>query len=1229
MNYHQNRANLSLFPAFNTNDRIRMILMKKQIVKLLFLIFLGLPAGSCQIQKGSPTAVAGFLDLSSWSFEDDGSIDLNGEWEFYWNVLLQPGDFKQDSQSRWSIIKVPQPWNRQIFSGKPVSGIGFATYRLFVFNPFPPQELAVRIQDVATAYVLWVNGIQQLSNGKVSDRAEGMIPQYKPSANRLSLKTGINEFVIQVSNFSNAAGGIWRPIELGKPEQIKRTRERNLAFQLFLFGSLLIIGFYHLGIFYNRRLDVSPLFLGSLCLLISLRTLLTGERWLTDVFPGLSWEWARTLEYITFYLSVPLYTLFMASLFKREISLTIGKVLLLVGCLFSLFSILIPAVIFSRTANFYQVLTALVAVYVLVGIVKAVRKKRTGSWLILFGALAATLSLINDLVVLNYFAIGNQLFSFGLFLFVLTQALVLSKRYSKAFESIESLTSELKKMDRLKDEFLISTSQELRTPLMGISGIATSLLDGAAGELNPVQKDNIRLIANSGQRLATLIKDILDISKLKNQDIKLSSKSLDLWTIADAVLTLSFQAAMEKNLALKNEVPSYLPLIYADENRLLQIFHNLVDNAIKFTESGSVSISAKVNGGKVQVFVADTGIGIPDKDHQTIFRSFEQVGGLTEKEQGGNGLGLAITKRLVEMHGGIISVESEVGIGSIFTFDLKIADNDTVSGDKTVSSSTDNYSQPSTNSAGNIELFSKEKKEPYQKNFIPSAAIERHSAEGQLQFGGQSTLHVLVVDDEFVSLKVVENNLRNAGIRVETARSGQECLLKLEQSKPDVILLDVMMPRMNGFETARKIRKTYSKEELPILFLTARTEPKDKQGAFTEGGNDYFTKPVEKNELLLRIDFHAKLARSVKELIAAEKKYRGIFENAAEGIVVLKPDGEVISGNPASARMLGYRDRWELVQEVGNNVNDLFVDKSQTGLLLEMLSNQSRLERYELQFYRKDKTVVDVAASIQVVKDDSTRELLLEAILTDITDRKKAERLQMEKEAADLANQAKSEYLSYVSHELRSPIHVIMSYTYLGLKRITDTSDKFHKFFNAIKESSNNMMSILNDLLDLAKLEAGMMDYEFLEQPLSPAILKVGNEFAAIAEENRVKLVYDLLETEPEIAFDFDRIRQVIRNLMSNALKFAPNDTEITIKQTLNDKKLKVSVSDKGVGIPNDELESVFERYVQAKHKKTKKKGTGLGLAICKQIIDAHQGSIWAENNSDNGATFNFIIPIK
>ncbi|MBE9185772.1 response regulator [Microcoleus sp. LEGE 07076] len=420
-----------------------------------------------------------------------------------------------------------------------------------------------------------------------------------------------------------------------------------------------------------------------------------------------------------------------------------------------------------------------------------------------------------------------------------------------SFTTLETKNSELQRLDKLKDEFLANTSHELRTPLNGIIGIAESLIDGATGQLPEPTNFNLNLIATSGKRLSSLINDILDFSQLKHKTIELKIKPVGIREIVSVIISLSQPLVGKKDLQLLNSVAPELPPVAADENRLQQILYNLIGNAVKFTESGTVEISAELVTGKEQsplnsqlaITVSDTGIGIPEEKLERIFESFEQADGSTAREYGGTGLGLAVAKQLVELHGGKICVSSTVGAGSLFTFTLPVSE-----------------SQP--------EFSSRQQPLIEESRILTTGELAQPSSLINSQVSANSAflesqkIKILVVDDEPINIQVITNNLCLENYAITQASNGLEALNLIESGfKPDLILLDVMMPQMTGYEVCREVRKKYSPLEMPILMLTAKNQTTDLVEAFNLEANDYVTKPFIKKELLARINTQIRLAK--------------------------------------------------------------------------------------------------------------------------------------------------------------------------------------------------------------------------------------------------------------------------------------------------------------------------------------------------------------------------------
>jgi signal transduction histidine kinase/ligand-binding sensor domain-containing protein/class 3 adenylate cyclase/CheY-like chemotaxis protein len=399
-------------------------------------------------------------------------------------------------------------------------------------------------------------------------------------------------------------------------------------------------------------------------------------------------------------------------------------------------------------------------------------------------------------------------------------------RHALKLKEQQELNEHLRRLDKLKDEFLANTSHELRTPLNGIIGIAESLREGIAGPLNDKAQSHLSLIIDSGKRLSHQVNEILDFKKLRHHGLLLSKKAVDLRVAAKVVINLLKPLAEEKQLHLTNSLPQFLPAVSADENRLRQILYNLLGNAIKYTEQGYVEITARVVDQFIEVCVKDSGVGIPADKQQIIFQPFEQLDNLSSNLKSGTGLGLAVTQQLVELHGGTIWLKSKPGSGSSFYFTLPIA----------------------SDVEATHELIISE-----EENTAKTPVRFAKSPSSNLVANNEGQPHILVVDDDALNRQVLNDFLVMRNYRVTEAVDGIDALNKISQHTFDLVILDVMMPKMSGFEVSEKIREQYSLLELPILLLSAKNQPEDINTGLSVGANDYISKPVDRKVLLARV----------------------------------------------------------------------------------------------------------------------------------------------------------------------------------------------------------------------------------------------------------------------------------------------------------------------------------------------------------------------------------------
>ena len=461
----------------------------------------------------------------------------------------------------------------------------------------------------------------------------------------------------------------------------------------------------------------------------------------------------------------------------------------------------------------------------------------------------------------------------------------------------------LERADAMKNEFIANVSHELRTPLSGIIGLLDIVIPNVRAQADERDVHNLEIIRSSGKRLTTLVNDIIDISAINRDYLELSRKPVDVGSIVEMVIAMCNPLIGDKPVTLIVDIPAGLPLVDADEDRLQQIIFNLTSNAIKFTFAGEIRVAAERVGEHVQISISDTGIGIAEDKLEHIFEAFQQADSSTQREFGGTGLGLSITRKLLKLHGSDIKLESTPGTGSRFNFNLPVASSQQ---DAAVERQADSQNLGQGLLANSVEESLRLLKTP-------------DIGEGV----STSTHTILMVDDEPINLHVLQEYLHDKH-RLLSAQDGFQALKILETETPDLIILDLMMPRMSGYELCSKIRETHSSADLPIIILTAKNQVEDLVAGLRAGANDYLTKPFFKEELLARVDKQVQLHDLIKirddnvrlqeqikryreaeiKLHASRQRLARMLDVSSDALLTIDEGGEIIYANRRAVGLL-------------------------------------------------------------------------------------------------------------------------------------------------------------------------------------------------------------------------------------------------------------------------------------------------------------------------------------
>ena len=821
----------------NINKKYLLILLSFVIFLLALIVLLKSP-------EKTPAAEKGGLDLTNWNFAKDGVVKLDGEWEFYWNQLLTYDDFHgNDNNTKLSgYFNVPATWNKLIIDGNKLQGEGFATFRLRIKTNDADTLKGLKILTESTAYKIMIDNNIVATSGVVGTSPDSSVPEYRPQTVSFNNDSKDFELIVQISNYTYSRGGFWHSIHMGTDQQIQSMKENSARREMFLLGALLIILFYYAAIYWLQKRNRLSLYFVLAILVVAVRILFTGEYYITKIIPSIDFNWIIFIEYMTGYWGPTLWVLFIHSLYPKEYSKRVSRGTVYFASALTIVTIITPIHIYTSFRIIGEIVIVIIYLYSLYSVITAVRRKREGAILLFFSMLLALLTLLNDF--LYYWNIINSLpggiVGIVAFTVLFLHAYILAARFSKAFNEVEKLSDKMILLNKHKDEFLTNTSHELRTPVNSMVTITESVVNGADGKINSQQKKNLSLVVESGKRLSKLINDILDFTGMRSGELLLTKEYFKIESIVEnLVKEFEFMAA-DKNIKIKTGITAELPGLYADKYRIIQVIYNLMGNAVKFTPvGGMITVNVYKEEGNICIAVRDSGIGIPEERLEDIFKSFEQVDASITRKYGGMGLGLSISKRIAETHGGDIKAYSKLNEGSEFVLCIPI-----------------------------IEIDDKKQMDNQQPVQINKIKVE---STNSLEIKGEKNETIVVIDDNYGNIAGVAGILKTEGYSIKGFINPFEGLEEIFTNKNTALaIVDLMMPDISGYEISQKIRERHSLYELPVLILTARTQTDSIIRGFKEGANDILHKPFDTEELKARVNTLVKLKTTTETAISNE-----------------------------------------------------------------------------------------------------------------------------------------------------------------------------------------------------------------------------------------------------------------------------------------------------------------------------------------------------------------------
>ncbi len=443
---------------YNLLNTMNINIHKHIIIKTLTFFFLFILLSGCNENKKFPLAEKGLLDLRGEDLNDFTKLD--GEWELYWDQLLNETDIKNNiTTENIELIDVPGLWNEKAPQNAPYTG--HATYRLQVLLPESrPNELAIKILNAATSMEVFINGEKIIQSGNAGTNKNASKPNYDPHVADFNVDSDTLNIIAHVSNFHHKKGGLWEPILLGSDRQLSKKRNMSLAYELLVFGALIIMGIYHIVLFFQRTKQYDALYFGLFCLAVSLRITVTGEHSINLIAEDF-WPVKVKIEYISFYLAAPLFGLFLHAEYPREFLKEVAFPFAVIGAVLSLFTLLSPVIWFSFSMLPYQILSAFLGLYATFSLILAIIRKQEYSAIMLVGWIIFFITIINDMLYQNSIIFSGNLAYMGLFIFILFKAYIISASFSKEFLRSEHLASDLNVINENLENIVEARTMEL------------------------------------------------------------------------------------------------------------------------------------------------------------------------------------------------------------------------------------------------------------------------------------------------------------------------------------------------------------------------------------------------------------------------------------------------------------------------------------------------------------------------------------------------------------------------------------------------------------------------------------------------------------------------------------------------------------------------------------------------------------------------------------------------
>jgi PAS domain S-box-containing protein len=812
---------------------------------------------------------------------------------------------------------------------------------------------------------------------------------------------------------------------------------------------------------------------------------------------------------------------------------------------------------------------------------------------------------------------------YGSFLDLVAGQIATAIADAQAYDTQRRRAEALAELDRAKTTFFSNVSHEFRTPLTLMLGPVDQVI--ADRRLPRDVRERMSLVQRNSLRLLKLVNSLLDFARIEAGRVQASFEPTDAAALTRD-LASTFRSAIERaGLRFDVVCEELNEPLYIDREMWEKIVLNLLSNAFKFTLRGEIGVHLRRHGAYAELTVTDTGVGVPEKEIPRLFDRFHRVEGSEARTHEGSGIGLALVHELVKLHGASIDVFSEPKRGSIFRVQIPF-------GSAHLPAERLRVPHSSRTAALGAQAFVQEAlrwlPDDKSEGTLPLPALpEESNSARDPRFAKTFGARVILADDN-ADMRAYVRELLSPAYAIETVADGEQALISARKRRPDLILTDVMMPRLDGFGLLAAIRQDESLRGIPVVLLSARAGEEARIEGFDAGADDYLIKPFSARELIARVGALLELGGIRRDAEHALRlrtaQFQTLLNEAPLGVYLVDADLRIQEVNPTAQTTFGDipllgRDFDEVMhilwrKEYADELVQLFKGTLKTG---EPYLSPERIEE------RRDRGVTEVYEwQINRIELPDGRHGVV-CYFRDISNHIRA------RKALQDADRQKDEFLAMLAHELRNPLAPIQNASTL-LAAVTRSEPRAQFSVGVIKRQITQLTRLVDDLLDVSRITQGRIELKREPLELAAVVAQAVEVVDPLFRERRHKVSIAAEYTPLHLLGDNARLVQCVGNVLTNAAKYTDLGGEIQIRSFACEDSAVLQIADNGVGISPDLLPRIFDLFVQSERTLDRSQGgLGIGLSVVKRLIEMHGGRVEARSEGmGRGTLFEIRLPL-